>query len=77
MSHREQHDTAAEQAVTAGDGIPADQEFTDTGTFGQLAPTIDSYSRRGRILADARKTEWWLAIAAMLIIAGMGFVALY
>jgi len=37
--------------------------------------TVDCYKRRNRILADAHRAEWWMVIAVLLLIAGMGFVA--
>ncbi len=37
--------------------------------------TVDCYKRRNRILADAHRAEWWMVIAVLLLIAGMGFAA--
>ena len=39
-------------------------------------PTIDCYNRRSRILTDAYRAEWWVAIAVLLLIVGMGVVAI-
>lgn len=51
-------------------------EFGDTATFGSNDPTVDCYNRRSQILTDANKAEWWVAIAVLLLIIGMGFVAI-
>lgn len=44
--------------------------------FGADDPTVDCYDRRSRILMEAEKSEWWIAAAVLLLIVGMGFVAL-
>jgi hypothetical protein len=51
-------------------------DLGDTATFGANDPTVDCYNRRARILTDADKAEWWVAIAVLLLIIGVGFVAI-
>jgi hypothetical protein len=51
-------------------------DLGDTATFGANDPTVDCYNRRSRILIDADKAEWWIAIAVLVLIIGMGFVAI-
>jgi len=51
-------------------------DLGDTATFGANDPTVDCYNRRARILNDADKAEWWVAIAVLLLIVGGGFVDL-
>ena len=38
--------------------------------------TVHCYQRRNQILSQTHHTEWWMAIAVMLIIASVGFVVL-
>lgn len=39
--------------------------------------TRDHYGRRQKFLAEAYRTDWWMvAIAALLLLAGVGFVVL-
>jgi len=51
-------------------------DLGDTATFGANDPTVDCYNRRARIRTDADKAEWWVAIAVLLLIVGVGFVAI-
>jgi hypothetical protein len=51
-------------------------KFLDSSSFNVDDPTVDCYSRRSRILTETNKAEWWVAIAVLLMIAGMGFVAI-
>jgi hypothetical protein len=50
------------------------EQGSDTGTFDKS--TVDAYRRRNQILSDTHRTEWWMAIAVLLIIASVGFVVL-
>lgn len=63
MDYLQQHDAPGEP--------PAKPE-----AFGPDDPTVDCYDRRSRILMEAEKSEWWIAAAVLLLIVGMGFVAL-
>ena len=50
--------------------------LTDTATYSANDPTVGIYNRRGKILSDTNKAEWWIAIAVLLLVVGMGFVAI-
>jgi len=58
------------------------ESFVETQSFGSTVtlpgndPTIDCYNRRSRILTDAYRAEWWAAIAVLLLIVGMGVIAI-
>ena len=49
-------------------------EHTRSGVFDDS--TVDCYRRRNQIVSEAHRTEWWMAIAVLLLIAGVGFVVL-
>lgn len=50
-------------------GAAADsQEFND--------PTLDCYRRRNRILSNTHRTEWWMALAVVLLMASVGYSVL-
>ena len=73
----------SQQQYAAGSRTSNDREsFVETQSLGTTAtlpgndPTIDCYNRRSRILTDAYRAEWWVAIAVLLLIVGMGFVAI-
>jgi hypothetical protein len=38
--------------------------------------TVDCYRRRNKILSKTHRTEWWMAVAVLLLIASMGITAL-
>ena len=63
MDYARQHDAMPEKSVSAD-------------PFGADDPTVDCYNRRSRILMQAAASEWWIAIAVLLLIVGMGFVAI-
>ena len=63
MEYARQHDATPEEAVNAE-------------PFGADDPTVDCYKRRSRILRQAERSEWWIAVAVLLMIVGMGFVAI-
>jgi hypothetical protein len=58
------------------------ESFVETQSLGTTValpgndPAIDCYNRRSRILTDAYRAEWWVAIAVLLLIVGMGVVAI-
>ena len=45
---------------------------SDMGVFDKT--TVDTYQRRNRILKDTHHTEWWMAIAVLLLTASVAFV---
>ena len=46
----------------------------DDGRFDTA--TVECYKRRKQVLSSAQRTEWWMAIAVVLITAGVAFVVL-
>lgn len=44
------------------------QEFDDS--------TLDCYRRRDRILSNTHRTEWWMALAVVLLMASVGYSVL-
>ena len=58
--HTDSHSTAA--------------DLTETGVFDDV--TVDCYRRRQRLLSETYRTEWWMAIAVLVVIASIGLVLL-
>lgn len=75
MSYLQQHKQAGRQSREGAETASL-ADLGDTATFGDNDPTVDCYNRRSRILTDADRAEWWIAIAVLLLIIGMGFVAI-
>ena len=63
------------EGAMQGDSAVTDT-LTDTSAFAANDPTVGIYNRRGKILSDTNKSEWWIAIAVLLLVIGMGFVAI-
>ena len=38
--------------------------------------TVECYRRRNEILSHTRRTEWWMALAVMVIVASVALVLL-
>ena len=49
-------------------------ETADEGKFDTV--TIECYRRRDQVLSGTLRAEWWMAIAVILITAGIAFVVL-
>lgn len=49
-------------------------EDSDSGKFDTI--TVECYRRREKILSGTHHTEWWMAIAVLLVTAGFAFVIL-
>ena len=52
------------------------QEAGDAFAGGYDQPTVDCYRRRSKILSSTQRTEWWMAVAVMLVVAFVGIVLL-
>lgn len=76
MRHAQQQAYIDCQSVTDSESTQISQQLGESSSFDINDLTIDCYNRRSRILADAFQAEWWVAIAVLLMIVGMGFVAL-
>ena len=76
MRTRQQQHAAGDQLVNDPESFVETQGLTSTASLHSNDPTIDCYNRRSRILTDAYRAEWWVAIAVLLLIVGMGFVAI-
>lgn len=50
------------------------RDLADSGVFDE--PTIDCYRRRREIVTNAHRTEWWMAVGVLVIIASVGLVIL-
>jgi hypothetical protein len=66
MSFSQSIDRRDEQSNTTTDFEPGNYD----------EPTVDCYRRRNQILSHAHRTEWWMAIAVLALIASVGFVVL-
>jgi hypothetical protein len=53
-----------------------DGQRAEPDSVGYDEATVDCYRRRNEILSSTRRTEWWMAIAVLLIIVSVGFVVL-
>lgn len=53
------------------DGVVEDSDISKFDTI-----TVECYRRRDKILAGTYHAEWWMAIAVLLITAGIAFVLL-
>jgi hypothetical protein len=76
MSYAQQHKVTAHQATINSDCTAMEDTMADTTAFGANNPTVACYNRRSRILTDAGKAEWWIAITVLLLIVGIGFVVI-
>lgn len=46
----------------------------DDGKFDTV--TVECYRRRDQVLSGVYRTEWWMAVAVVLVTAGIAFVVL-
>jgi hypothetical protein len=76
MSYVQKQKTRNVSSMANTESAALMDKLLDTSTFDANDPTVACYNRRSRILMDANKAEWWVAIAVLLLIAGIGFVAL-
>ena len=49
-------------------------DHADDGKFDTV--TVECYRRRDQVLSGVYQTEWWMAVAVVLITAGIAFVVL-
>jgi len=76
MRSRQQLHSADDRTINDPESIVETQSFGAAASLPGNDPTVDCYNRRSRILTNAYRAEWWVAIAVLLLIVGMGFVAI-
>jgi len=62
------------QSIDRIDEQSKSERDSDSNSFDNS--TVDCYRRRNQILSDTHRTEWWMAIAVLLLIASVGLVVL-
>jgi hypothetical protein len=76
MRSSQQQHAAGNRTSNDPESFVGTQSLDTTVTLPGTDPTIGCYNRRSRTLTDAYRAEWWLAIAVLLLIVGMGVVAI-
>jgi len=76
MRSRQRQYATDDQTIHEPEAMVETQSLGTTASLPSNDPTIDCYNRRSRILTDAYRAEWWAAIAVLLLILGMGIVAI-
>jgi hypothetical protein len=76
MSFSQPFDQLDEQSGRRPESASGYAETGDANSANYDDSTVDCYRRRNRILSDTHRTEWWMAIAVLLLMASVAFVVL-
>jgi hypothetical protein len=72
MSFSQPIDRLNLRSDSATESRQRDSDTSSAGLSDFDDSTVDYYRRRNQILANTHRTEWWMAIAVLLIITSVG-----